>query len=108
MQPYGGLSKPQMLALWLADLSKIKLNSREQWSSSEGRKGHANVILTSQTPHLLMLPPPPPFGKEGILELLFIFVFTLPLLSTCQLGPLKVTLAATTFPGQKKLGELLF
>lgn len=43
----GGLSKPQMLALWLADLSKIKLNSRERRSSSGGRRGHANVLPTS-------------------------------------------------------------
>lgn len=39
-----GLSKPQMLALWLADVPKIKLNSREQCSSSGGGRGHANVI----------------------------------------------------------------
>lgn len=42
-----GLSKPQMLALWLADLPKIKLNSREQCSSSGGGRGHANVIPPS-------------------------------------------------------------
>lgn len=60
-----GLSKPQMLALWLADLSKIKLNSRERWSSSRGRRGHANVIPTSQMPHLLMLPPPPRSFWDG-------------------------------------------
>lgn len=98
MQPYGGLSKPQMLALWLAGPSKIKLSSREQWSSSGGRKGHVNVIPTSQTPHLLTLPPPAPFGMEGIFYLLFIFIFSLPFLSICQLGSLKVTLAAATFP----------
>lgn len=96
-----------MLALWLADLSKIKLNSREQWSSSGGRKGHANVIPTSQTPHLT-LPPPATFGMEGIFDLFFIFIFSLPFLSTCQLGSLKVTLVAATFPGQKKWGEPLF
>lgn len=101
-----GLSKPQMLALWLADLSKIKLNSRERWSSSRGRRGHANVIPTSQMPHLLMLPPPPaPFGMEGIVDLFFIF--SVSFLSVCQVRLLKVTFVTATFPGEKKQGELL-
>lgn len=106
MQGYGRLSKPQMLALWLADLSKIKLNSREQWSSSGGRKGHANVIPTSQTPHLLTLPSPASSGLEGISDLFFIFIFSLPFLVSW--GHWKWLLLQPLSQDRKKWGELLF
>lgn len=71
-----GLSKPQMLALWLADLSKIKLNSREWWSSSGGRRGHANVIPTSQPLQLLMPQVCLPLLLLGWRELLTFFLFS--------------------------------
>lgn len=97
-----GLSKPQMLALWLADLSKIKLNSREQWSSSGGRRGHANVIPTSQMLHLLTLPPPAPFGVEGIVDLLFIFYFQ-PAFPIClPSGVLESDSCCSHFPRREK------